>query len=129
MYRKEDFNQTIGYNPNMTHALEDWDFYLTLLQPSDKVHLIDEILFRYRIIEHARNSQIEKNKESIFKQIYRNHYHLYISHNDMLLLAHDQWKEYQRLYNSVYHSNAYRLGKAILRPFSFIRRQFTRHHD
>ena len=129
MYRKEDFNQTIGYNPNMTYALEDWDFYLTLMQPSDKAHLIDEVLFHYRIVELARNSNIENNKEAIFKQIYRNHLHLYTTYNDILLFAHDQWKEYLSLYNKVYRSKAYRLGKILLKPFSIIRQIFSRCHQ
>ena len=129
MYRKEDFNQTIGYNPNMTYALEDWDFYLTLMQPSDKAHLIDEVLFHYRIVELARNSNIENNKEAIFKQIYRNHPHLYTAYNDILLFAHDQWKEYLSLYNNVCRSKAYRLGKILLKPFSIIRQIFSRCHQ
>lgn len=66
MYRRADYDITGGYNPNMNLALEDWDFYLSLLGPTDIVHLIEEPLFYYRITNTARNNNINSNKEAIF---------------------------------------------------------------
>ena len=121
MYRRTDFDRTKGYNPNMQFALEDWDFYLSLLNPTDIVHLIEEPLLRYRIVKNARNTCINPNKEAIFKQIYDNHRDLYSQHNNMLLLANDNWKEYEHLYQEIRESKAYRLGKALLRPYTQLR--------
>lgn len=118
MFRRIDYDNTCGYNPNMIFALEDWDFYLSLLGPTDVVHLIEEPLLHYRIINSARNNNINSNKEAIFKQIYNNHPGLYAQYTDTLILAHDNWKEYEHLYQGIHKSKAYRLGKAILRPFS-----------
>lgn len=128
MYRRADFDRIGGYNPNMQYALEDWDFYLSLLGPSDIAHLIEEPLLRYRIVKGARNTGINPNKEAIFKQIYNNHRDLYSQYNDMLLLAHDNWKEYEHLYQEIRKSKAYRLGKALLRPYTQLRSFLLHQH-
>ena len=31
IFRREDFNRTAGFNPNMNYGFEDWDFWLSLL--------------------------------------------------------------------------------------------------
>lgn len=55
MYRREDYNQTKGYNPNMREGLEDWDFWLSLLETGGEVYKIPHIYFFYRIKESSRN--------------------------------------------------------------------------
>lgn len=123
MYRRIDFDHTTGYNPNMLYALEDWDFYLSLLHECDHVEYIDECLFHYRILPNSRNTNINVHQEDIFRQVYNNHRQLYEPYNDLLLHANDRWHEYERLYKEVYHSKAYHIGKCLLRPFSRLRQQ------
>ena len=62
MFRREDYNQTKGYNPNMREGLEDWDFWLSLLEKGGEVYKIPHIYFYYRIKEESRNvSSLQKD--------------------------------------------------------------------
>lgn len=56
IYLRKDFDQVGGYNPEMNSGLEDWEFWLELLRPNDKVHQINEILFHYRIRNESRST-------------------------------------------------------------------------
>lgn len=77
LYRKKDFLKTNGYDSNLRHGFEDWDFWLCLLTPDDKVAYINKLVFYYRIKETSRNSSVsydtEKYQESL-QYIRNKHY-------------------------------------------------------
>src|ERR1035437_10052622 len=60
VFKRNDFEKTKGYNSNMKWGLEDWDFWLSLLEigGTGQVIQIDEPLFFYRIKAHSRNANI-----------------------------------------------------------------------
>ena len=121
MYRRSDFEELmnksgVGYNPNMKFGYEDWDFYLSFLDPEDKVVEIDKVLYLYRIAKKSRNTVSSNQEIDMLRQLYRNHADLYAEHNDLLIAARDKWIEYQTKYEQVVSSHAYRLGKKILKP-------------
>jgi len=72
-YRRSDFDNTAGYNSNMVSGWEDWDFWLSLLSPSDKVFRIDKDLFFYRIKEQSRSTIANQNVDLLFIQLIKNH--------------------------------------------------------
>lgn len=73
LFRRSDFLKTSGYDVTLT-AWEDWDFWLTLLKPTDKVYKIEEELFFYRRKIQSRNNQLDQEKEAMLrKQIFLNH--------------------------------------------------------
>lgn len=121
MFRRADFMLTPGYNPNMRHILEDWDFWLTFLRRGDVVHCIDEPLWQYRAVEGSRNSDYFRYQEEAYRQIWRNHPALYADKQDLLVLAYDNWHRYRDLYEGIKKSRAYRLGKALLKPLHALR--------
>jgi len=80
MYKRSDYDKTIGYNPNMNEGLEDWDFWLSLLKKDDLVYQIPKVHFYYRIRNNSRGNSVIKNKESakkMFGEIFSNHLALY----------------------------------------------------
>lgn len=78
MYRKSDFEKTAGYNSNMKKTYEDWDFWLSLLRPDDKVVRIPRVHFFYRIRNKSRNSDIsDEELRILYRQLYLNHKDLY----------------------------------------------------
>lgn len=78
LYRKTDYNQTMGYNENMKYGLEDWDFWLSMLENGGKVYQIPELLFFYRIRKKAmHNSITDEQFDYLRKQIWLNHRKLY----------------------------------------------------
>ncbi|WP_396209130.1 glycosyltransferase family 2 protein [Flavobacterium sp.] len=73
-FRRSDYNLTSGYNENMKFGLEDWDFWLSLLELGGEVFKIDKVLFFYRIRidSMARSLDDEKNR-ILRKQLWTNH--------------------------------------------------------
>jgi glycosyltransferase involved in cell wall biosynthesis len=130
MYRRCDYDKTIGYNPNMKGGLEDWDFWLSLLKPEDKVHRINEVLFFYRTKEISMSTQVGLINQKLMRQIYFNHVDVYAPYiqdivyfmNKFVLM--DGIKQ-QAVYEKeieIRSSIAYRLGKAILKPFMWLKK-------
>jgi len=56
LYRRHDFKKTSGYD-EVISGLEDWDFWLSLLDKDSQVIRIDQVLFYYRRKETSRNRQ------------------------------------------------------------------------
>ncbi len=95
MYRREDYNLSGGYNPNMKDGLEDWDFWISILEKGGKTHQLDFVGFYYRIIKtnESRNKDANKKRKDLLKQMFVNHTDLYFE--DYLICQ----KELQRLKN------------------------------
>lgn len=88
MFRRDDYNQTLGYNPNMKYGWEDWDFWLSLLETGGDVYHIPLVLFYYRKKEQSMIVDLSSNPEKIQilktiivknhpLQYYQNYFNLY----------------------------------------------------
>lgn len=78
LFRKKDFDRIGGYNSNMNMGLEDWDFWLSLLEKGGKVYKIPEVMFYYRKRNVSRNNSYAKNKETLLQNIRNNHLELFL---------------------------------------------------
>lgn len=117
VYRKEDFNKTIGYNPNMKGGYEDWDFWLSLLEFGGEVYQIHKPHIFYRIKKTSRNQSLwEEEQRRLRRQIYLNHKELYSK------FFIDPVECYE--YRTVVNSKEYRFGKFFLIPIRRFYRQF-----
>lgn len=81
-FRKSDWKKVGGYKINMEHGLEDYDFWLSLIEMGREVYRIPEILFSYRYnseqIRGRTASMINRNyMTKCYAQLYRNHTNLY----------------------------------------------------
>lgn len=72
MFRRDAFERTTGYSSEMVYGLEDWEFYVRLLNPESKVQYIDEPLFFYRIKKGSRSSEhvVQNRSEESRRLIY-----------------------------------------------------------
>lgn len=74
LYRRVDFDATSGYDPKLRVGLEDWDYWLTLLDKDSIVLKVDEQLFKYRQRKDSRNSSIPGDQFwKIRKYLYYKH--------------------------------------------------------
>lgn len=125
MYKRIDYLKTGGYNVNMTHGLEDWDFYLSLLQKDDIVFCIDESLFHYRIKQLSRTTEmLRQNQKEMLVQICKNHADIYDPFKNRVIIYHRELQKLKQVNSSlesIRSSRAYRLGKLLLKPFSWLR--------
>ena len=134
MYRRSDFDKTIGYNPNMRNGLEDWDFWLTLISKDDEVHRIEEELFYYRKKKESRTSNSMKYLRDLYIQMYRNHKCIYDNYSEDIiykqyLLEHTEAIIKQRVYEKeleIRNSWSYRIGSWILFPFKQLPKLFKK---
>jgi len=110
IFRKEMFDKTPGYNTNMHAGLEDWDFWLTFMEHSATFYKLPKIHFYYRINENSRNQSIDAdNLQSLYKQIYLNHFDLYMSNLEAP-------QEIFRKLREIQNSKEYWMGKVLLNP-------------
>ena len=126
IFRRSDYNATIGYNANMVHGNEDWDFWLSLLKREDVVYRIDDVVCYYRVQEFSRTTELAKHhlRENLI-QLCKNHPDIYDSYKERVLLYKKELDEIAVLkaeLNRIRHCHAYRLGKFLLKPFSWINR-------
>lgn len=111
LFRKSDYLQTKGYNPNMIYGLEDWDLWLSLIETGKGVFKLPDVHFYYRIKKSdsmikSLHQDMEKRKYSL-KTLYINHYDFYIEKvgNPIEL--------YSKLCG-VLSSKEYKIGKSIM---------------
>lgn len=114
LFRRSDFDNTLGYNENMRNGLEDWDFWLRLLKTGGDVYKIDKTLFYYRIKKKSRNYLDSSEIKKLRYQIFLNHRELYSQYFFDPTVS----EEYGLILGSI----EYRLGLLLMMPFRFLQR-------
>ena len=76
-FRKSAWEKAGGFNENMLYSLEDWDFWLSLIENGCDVFQIPEILFFYRKHSISRTIQAIPYSENSFEQLILNHLPLF----------------------------------------------------
>lgn len=88
MYRKSDVEQMGGYDENMRHGVEDWEFWINFLKKGGQVKRNKNCTFFYRIKEASRNSDLYKNDFNLrlsYNYIFNKHNDCYESNNGIEL--------------------------------------------
>lgn len=127
LFRKSDFLKTSGYNEVFSKGLEDWDFWLSLLELGVGVERVEKIGFYYRILPNSRNnSYLGITFKALRRTIFMEHQELYFKHNlDPVNLLWDMKVKDQKLQDlKVYKESAeYKIGKMILYPFRLLQKK------
>jgi glycosyltransferase involved in cell wall biosynthesis len=77
-FRRQDWEKTGGYNPNMIYGWEDWDFWLSIISLGRKVFHIPEVLHSYRVRKKSMvHVMTEEQKVAMHARIFLNHQQLY----------------------------------------------------
>ncbi len=107
LYRKKDWQAVGGYNTNMAHGWEDWDFWLSIIELGREVYRLPEVLFYYHVkeVSMAKSMDVAKRVD-MHMQIMRNHKELYIENAEILV----------ELYYRITASWPYRLLKKLQIP-------------
>lgn len=122
IYKREDYNKTVGYNVNMIYGWEDYDFWISLLNKDDKVVKLDKIHFFYRTKDVSMRTLITKEKEDYLRlQIFKNHQELYLQYINPITQFREL-KESKLIENSL----QYRIGGYVLAPFRYISKIFKK---
>jgi len=120
VYKRADYDRTIGYNPNMKHGFEDWDLWLTILNKDSIVYQIDEPLFFYRKKKQSMTDGTHVQMRALYRTIYNNHKEIYAPYLDHIIEYHNASllleEESHNAILKVKASKSYRLGYLLLHP-------------
>lgn len=80
-YRKEEWERVGGYDENLKSGLEDWEFWINILDETKKVICIDSVCFFYRRRDGSRDANLNENRK-LQNEI---EYKIYDKHKDKYL--------------------------------------------
>lgn len=89
LFYRADWEAIGGFREDMIYGMEDYDFWLSLLEMGRDIRQIEEVLFHYRIKPRSRTSTFLEDKEKVkdtYRQIYFNHHALYQRYADLYAL-------------------------------------------
>lgn len=85
MFYKEDWEKVGGFSTAMDLGMEDYDFWLSILELGKNIYQIPEVLFHYRIKKVSRTTCFQDNSiqvQEIYRKIYQNHKEFYELHKE-----------------------------------------------
>jgi len=127
-FRRADYDKTAGYDSNMVHGLEDWDFWLSLIELNVTIYKIPEILFHYRIKKVSKSTVIDNDTfkmKVLNSYVFYKHIHLYSEYSDAIT-AHFEKKELQKTILQIKNSYTFKIGMFIVKPFSWLKNLWKR---
>lgn len=78
VFRRDDWKKVGGYNLNMIYGLEDYDFWLSIIELGRKVYQFNEVFLYYRQKDISRSTELNYEKNcKMRRQIVLNHLHLF----------------------------------------------------
>lgn len=132
-FRREDWEYVGGYPEELRHGLEDYAFWLKLLQIKRDVYQIDEYLFNYRIKESSRTTEFVKNREHYIKthaDIFRINKDFFIDNIEILYKYYFSMQDRVRHYDVIFNKGIFVfLIKKTIEPcpplYNFIKKIYT----
>ena len=95
LFRRSDFEKSEGYDP-LILIREDWDLWLSILEPRSKVVKIDKPLFFYRQLNISRNKSIPEDVwETTKKRLYFKHIEKYKSFDEFS--SYEKYVQYRKI--------------------------------
>jgi GT2 family glycosyltransferase len=85
LYRKDDWERIGGYSEDLKAGLEDYDFWLSILELGKGFHKIPEVLFFYRKKECSMLRDFDNNlsvTKDTYRKIYLKHSGFYEKHKE-----------------------------------------------
>lgn len=108
MFRREDWRRVGGYRTTMEHGMEDYDFWLSILELDRQICQLPEVLFHYRIKPVSRTTKFQKDLavvQQTYRTIYKQHPVLYEKYKDQYaMILRDNLIE-QLFLNSAYQKS------------------------
>lgn len=136
-YNKKRFEETGVKNDERIPLLEDWPKWINLLKAGVKFHFINKVLVNYRIGGISTSETMLSSKYYFANRAFCFYYqfpewYAYDEKKAIDRMLNEEMRIYQMTFDldrqltSTRKSKAYRLGKFILRPFSWVRRRLRK---
>ncbi len=88
LFSKDLWQDAGGFNTNMKDGMEDYDFWLSVLETGKEIYQIPEVLFHYRIKDKSRTTQFQKDPGSVkatYHQLMDNHKQFMLDNADVII--------------------------------------------
>lgn len=123
LFRKQCWLDVNGYDEVMKKGYEDWEFNISVVKAGWEINIIEEYLFNYRKKTKSRNSQADKfHKYELWKYIYIKHKDLWNAYHELMIdNVFSQMEVLEMGSHNLRKTIDNRLGKALLKPFRFIK--------
>lgn len=85
LFRKADWEAVGGFCEDFRAGMEDYDFWLSIIELGREVHQFPETLFHYRIKPQSRTTRFNKSYADVqetYVKLYQRHRSLYAKHMD-----------------------------------------------
>ncbi|WP_127489950.1 glycosyltransferase [Paenibacillus ehimensis] len=85
LFYKEDWEKVGGFHTDMYHGMEDYDFWLGIIELGREIYQIPEVLFHYRIKPTSRTTEFLTNVDVVkqtYQHIYKHHPVLFEKYRD-----------------------------------------------
>lgn len=85
LFRREDWEKVGGFRTTMKHGMEDYDFWLAILELGREIYQLPETLFHYRIKPVSRTTRFLGDPSVVketYRMIYQQHPVLYERYKD-----------------------------------------------
>lgn len=89
LFRKEDWEMIGGFCTDLKDGMEDYDFWLSILELGKTIYQIPEVLFYYRIKSNSRTKEFMSEASKVqetYAQIYGRHRSFFETNGTRLLL-------------------------------------------
>jgi hypothetical protein len=122
IFTKSRFLEINGFDENMEHGYEDWEFFIRLHKDGGDTYVIPEVLFHYRKKGNSRSTRAANYKFELLEYIYLKHQDLYVkNYNSFIKHLLHKIKIEEVGKNKNRNSLEFQIGKAILRPLRKIK--------
>lgn len=105
VFRKADWARVGGFDEHLTHGVEDYAFWVKLVNAGCRVRQLDEALFHYRVQAESRTSGFSRDRDVVvatYADIFRKNIDFYAKHAEVLFehrfALHDELGRYRTRY-------------------------------
>lgn len=112
LFRREDWCSVGGFRTTMEHGMEDYDFWLSILELGREIYQLPEVLFHYRIKPVSRTTRFQEDA-SVVQQTYRM---IYLQHPELYERYKDEYAMILRdaLIEQIFLNRAYQKSLGVL---------------
>lgn len=120
LFRKNDWEQLGGYDPNMKYGCEDWEFWIALLKNGGNVKQLNKVGFYYRTKAVSMIKEVEnKQYDYLFSYLSIKHADFFVNHFGSFFVLDAKIKEVKKIEQAKLNSPKYVLDVFCKRFFGF----------
>ena len=122
LFKKEVWREVGGYDLKMKNGYEDWEFNISVAVKGYDIHVLEHVLFNYRLKEYSRNAKAIEHQKEIRRYVFNKHKDLAIKNYDKTLNFFLDEIEKSKIEVLRYkNSNSYKLGHFFFRNLNKIK--------